>query len=95
MAVGQNQWYRFGVGAPPILEPILVGIGMFTDGILTHGHVPSDSRKLAELKRPVGALPDPGPLARTRTLFATLVERSERKRKEGEQKGRNRTIIIC
>ena len=26
MAVGQNQWYHFGVGAPPIL----VGIGMFT-----------------------------------------------------------------
>ena len=24
--MGQNQWYRFGVGAPPILEPILVGI---------------------------------------------------------------------
>ena len=41
MAVGQNQWYHFGVGAPPILEPILVGIGMFTGGtiwILTHGH---------------------------------------------------------
>ena len=32
MAVGQNQWYRFGVGAPPILEPILVGIGMVTGG---------------------------------------------------------------
>ena len=31
MAVGQNQ-YHFGVGAPPILEPILVGIGMFTGG---------------------------------------------------------------
>ena len=40
LAVGQNQWYHFGVGAPPILEPILVGIGMFTGGaiwILTHG----------------------------------------------------------
>ena len=25
---GQNQWYHFGVGAPPILEPILVvGLG--------------------------------------------------------------------
>ena len=38
--VGQNQWYLFGLGAPPILEPILVGIGMFTGGtigILTHG----------------------------------------------------------
>ena len=32
---------HFGVAAPPILEPILVGIGMFTGGtiwILTHGH---------------------------------------------------------
>ena len=28
--LGQNQWYHFGVGAPPILEPILAGIGMFT-----------------------------------------------------------------
>ena len=38
---GQHQWYHVGVGAPPILEPILVGIGMFTGGtgILTHGHV--------------------------------------------------------
>ena len=32
MAVGQNQWYHFGVGAPPILEPFSVGIGMFTGG---------------------------------------------------------------
>ena len=29
MAVGQNQWYHFGVGAPPILEPILVGIANY------------------------------------------------------------------
>ena len=37
----QNQWYHFGIGAPPILEPILVGIGMFTGGtgFVTHGHV--------------------------------------------------------
>ena len=28
MAVGQNQWYHFGVGAPHFLEPILVvGLG--------------------------------------------------------------------
>ena len=28
MAVGQNQWYHVGVGAPPFLEPILVvGLG--------------------------------------------------------------------
>ena len=26
MAVGQNQFYHFGVGAPPIVDPILVGI---------------------------------------------------------------------
>ena len=40
MAVG----HHFGVGAPPILESILVGIGMFTGGtiwILTHGHIVS------------------------------------------------------
>ena len=39
MAVGQSQWYNFGVGAPPIL----VKIGGDWDvhweyGILTHGH---------------------------------------------------------
>ena len=41
MAVGQDQWYHFGVGAPPF-SSIVVGIGMFTGGtiwILTHGHV--------------------------------------------------------
>ena len=26
LAVGPNQWYQFGVGAPPILVPSLVGI---------------------------------------------------------------------
>ena len=34
--------YHFGVGAPPILEPILVGIGMFTRAtiwLLTHGQL--------------------------------------------------------
>ena len=32
---------HFGVGAP-ILEPILVGIGMFTGyGLLTHDHIDS------------------------------------------------------
>ena len=38
----QNQWYHLGVGAPPILEPIFVGVGMFTGGtiwLLTHGHI--------------------------------------------------------
>ena len=29
-AVSQNHWHHFGVGAPPILEPTCVGIGMFT-----------------------------------------------------------------
>ena len=37
MAGGQNQWYHFGLGAPPILEPILVvGLGCSL-GILTLG----------------------------------------------------------
>ena len=30
MAMVQIQWYHCGIGAPPTLEPILVGIGMFT-----------------------------------------------------------------
>ena len=28
---GQNQWYHLGIGAPPIVEPISVGIGMLTE----------------------------------------------------------------
>ena len=43
MAVGQSQGYHFGVGATPILEPILVvGLGPVHWGtiwILTHGHI--------------------------------------------------------
>ena len=31
MAVGQHQWYHFGIGAPPSLV-YLRGIGMFTGG---------------------------------------------------------------
>ena len=27
MAMVQNQWYHFGIGAPPMLEPIVVGLG--------------------------------------------------------------------
>ena len=38
LAVGQNQWYHFGVGAPPIVV-YLVGIGMFTGGT---GHLAFD-----------------------------------------------------
>ena len=41
IAVGQNQWYHIGVGAPPILEPILVGIESDVHsghGLLTHGN---------------------------------------------------------
>ena len=33
MAVGQNQWYHFGVGAPPILVYFSGWIGMFTMAI--------------------------------------------------------------
>ena len=39
MAVGQNQWYHFGVAAPPIL---VYSIGDWDDwgyGILTHGQM--------------------------------------------------------
>ena len=43
MPVGQIQWYHFGVGAPPILEPILVGIESDVHwgltGLLTHGQM--------------------------------------------------------
>ena len=41
MAMVQSQWYHFGMGAPPILEPILVvGLGPVHWGlriwVLTH-----------------------------------------------------------
>ena len=56
MAVGQNQLYHSGVGAPPILV-YLGGIGMFTGGTgLTYGHLsfsgepPSQKRRGASEK---------------------------------------------
>ena len=40
MAVGQSQWYHFGVGAPPILVYCSTGIGMFTGAEnMLNGHV--------------------------------------------------------
>ena len=40
MAVGQNQWYHFGLGAPPILV-YFSGDGdvHWGYGVLTHGHI--------------------------------------------------------
>ena len=32
MAVGQNQWYHFGVGAPPIFSLVYWGYGRLTHG---------------------------------------------------------------
>ena len=45
--------YHFGVGAPPILEPILAGIGTFTRGygILTHGHAETKEANSRERRR--------------------------------------------
>ena len=40
MAVGQNQWYHFGVGAPPILVYFSVDWDVHWGyGLLTHGHI--------------------------------------------------------
>ena len=39
--MGQHQWYHFGVlGAPPVLEPILVGIGSGSLGVRALGFDP-------------------------------------------------------
>ena len=39
LAVGQNQWYHFGVGAPPILDYFSGEWDVHWGyGILTHGH---------------------------------------------------------
>ena len=49
IAMVQHHWYHFGMGAPPILEPILVGIGMFTGDtiwVLTHGYIAIDATTL-------------------------------------------------
>ena len=41
LAVGQNQWYHFGVGAPPILVYFSGDWDVHWGcGILTHGHFP-------------------------------------------------------
>ena len=37
MAVGQNQWYHFGAGAPPIL--VYFSGDSLGYGVLTHGHI--------------------------------------------------------
>ena len=40
MAVGQHQWYRFGVGAPPIFVQFSRDWDVHWGyGILTHGHM--------------------------------------------------------
>ena len=40
MAVGQNQWYHFGVGAPPILVYSSGDLDIHWGyGFLTHGHM--------------------------------------------------------
>ena len=40
MAVGQNQWYHFGVGAPPILVYVSGDWDVHWGyGLLTHGHM--------------------------------------------------------
>ena len=49
MALGQNQWYHFGVDAPPILEPLLVvGLECSLGGtirLLTHHDFSRESSK--------------------------------------------------
>ena len=54
MAVGQNQWYHFGVGAPPILVyfsgdwDVHWGYGLFT-----HGHVVQKQRASCRFLSPL------------------------------------------
>ena len=53
LAMVQNQWYHFWMGAPPIFESILVGIGRFTEKIrglwpmATCGGLPGEIADLA------------------------------------------------
>ena len=47
MAVGQNQWYHFGAGAPPILVYFSGDWDVHWGyGILTHGHIISEQLQL-------------------------------------------------
>ena len=47
MAVGQNQWYHFGVGAPPSLVNFSGDLDVhWGHGLLTHGHMFEKSAKL-------------------------------------------------
>ena len=39
MAVGQNQWYHFGVGAPPISDCVSGDWVRWGYGLLTHGQI--------------------------------------------------------
>ena len=42
MAVGQNQWYHFGIGAPPILVDFSGDWDVHCGyGVLTHGRIAS------------------------------------------------------
>ena len=51
MAVGQHQWYH--VRGAPILEPILVGIGMFTGGTIWVSQISKGSNSvLAQAEKP-------------------------------------------
>ena len=72
---------HFGVfGAPPILEPMLVGIGMFTGGmiwLLTHGHVQSTADNMAYKNHcgrypPGGLVGDPGNLVIPQTFCCSV-----------------------
>ena len=47
---------HFGVGAPPILEPILVGIGMFTGGTIWVAVVGLEDQCVVAWLRKLGGL---------------------------------------
>ena len=51
MAVGKNQWYHFGVGAPPMLVYFSGDWDVHWGyGLLTHGHMAVGQNVLPEME---------------------------------------------
>ena len=80
MAVCQNQWYHFGVGAPPILDSFSGGWDVHWGyGLLTHGQMTEGAEGLVEETPRLGQLAFPscvGPTCAVLVFALWAVKRS-------------------
>ena len=100
LAVGQNQWYHFGSGAPPMLEPIIVGDWAY--GTL-QGLPPESQVDIAILGPPLDSLPrrqtadgwrgEPNSVTKRLPLTVVMLAK-HRPTEEKKQKNKN-TMAIC